>query len=123
MLPIHQIKLLSTSDIIYRTIDFSSFLTDANIDESCNRTLYGSNRVVGISTAPLLRTWPGSRLYKNDRSHRCRHSDSTLWQCAESEYPFDVHGRTNAAGAWMRPRPTCCFLIASMWDAHALAVL
>jgi hypothetical protein len=41
-----QINLLLSSDIIYHTIDFSSFLTDANIDESCNRNRHGSNRVV-----------------------------------------------------------------------------
>ena len=41
-----QINLLLSSDIIYHTTDFSSFQTDANIDASCNRTHYGSNRVV-----------------------------------------------------------------------------
>ena len=43
-----QIDLLLTSDIIYHAFDFSSFSTDANIDESCYRTLHGSNRVVCV---------------------------------------------------------------------------
>jgi hypothetical protein len=38
----------SSSDIIYHTIDFSSFLTDANIDATCHRTHYGSNWVVCV---------------------------------------------------------------------------
>jgi len=50
-----QINLLLSSDIIYHTIDFSSFQTDANIDATCNRTHYGSNRVVcvGKSISPI----------------------------------------------------------------------
>jgi len=39
----------STSDIICHTVFSSSFLTDAGIDESCNRTHYGSKRVNGAS--------------------------------------------------------------------------
>jgi hypothetical protein len=48
-----QINLLLSSDIIYHTIDFSLFLTDANIDESCNRTHYGSNWVVYVGKSIL----------------------------------------------------------------------
>jgi hypothetical protein len=39
-----------TSDII----EFKSFLTDANIDESCNRTHYGSNWVVCVGKSILM---------------------------------------------------------------------
>jgi hypothetical protein len=49
-----QINLLLSSDIIYHTIDFSSFLTDANIDASCNRTHYGSNWVVCVGKSILM---------------------------------------------------------------------
>jgi hypothetical protein len=48
-----QINLLLSSDIIYHTIDFSSFLTDANIDASCNRTHYGSNWVVCVGKSQM----------------------------------------------------------------------
>jgi hypothetical protein len=48
-----QIKPLSTNDIINPTIVFSSFLTDANIDASCNRTHDGSNRVVCVDKIHL----------------------------------------------------------------------
>ena len=48
-----QINLLLSSDIIYHTIDFSSFQTDANIDATCNRTHYGSNRVVCVVNSIL----------------------------------------------------------------------
>ena len=30
------------------------------------------------------------------------HSDSAFRRRAEPEYPFEVHGGTNVAGAWMR---------------------
>jgi len=48
-----QINLLLSSDIISHTVDFSSFLTDANIDASCNRTHYGSNWVVCVGKSIL----------------------------------------------------------------------
>ena len=44
----HQINLLRSSDIISPTIDFSLFLTDAKIDATYNRTLYGSNVVISV---------------------------------------------------------------------------
>jgi len=49
-----QINLLLSSDIISHTVDFSSFLTDANIDASCNRTHYGSNWVVCVGKSILM---------------------------------------------------------------------
>jgi len=49
-----QINLLLSSDIIYHTIDFSSFQTDANIDASCNRTHHGSNWVVCVGKSILM---------------------------------------------------------------------
>ena len=50
-----QINLLFSSDIICHSINLSSFLTDANIDASCSRTLCGSNRLVyvGKSISPI----------------------------------------------------------------------
>jgi hypothetical protein len=35
------------------TLNSNHFLTDANIDESCNRTHYGSNRVVCVGKSIL----------------------------------------------------------------------
>jgi hypothetical protein len=48
-----QINLLHSSDIICHTINSSSFMTDANIDESCNRTHYGSNWVVCVGKSQM----------------------------------------------------------------------
>ena len=46
-------QTINTGDIIYYTVEFSSFLTDANIDASCNRTHYGSNLVVCVGKSIL----------------------------------------------------------------------
>ena len=48
-----QINLLLSSDIISHTVNFSSFQTDANIDESCNRTHYGSNWLACVDKSIL----------------------------------------------------------------------
>jgi len=47
----HQAKPLRLSDIISHTVDFSSFLTNAKIDATCNRTLHGSNVVNSVDTS------------------------------------------------------------------------